>query len=66
MLTGGLSIYHTYLICTAQTSWEHTRRDCITYLKPYPRSILPFYISVYQNVKSVLFVGNKCTNWELR
>mmetsp|Transcript_11359 Transcript_11359/g.19147 ORF Transcript_11359/g.19147 Transcript_11359/m.19147 type:complete len:92 (+) Transcript_11359:335-610(+) len=46
MLTGGLCIYHTFLICTAQTTWEHTRRDQITYLKPYQRSLLPFYLSI--------------------
>jgi len=51
MLTGGLSIYHGYLISTNQTTWEHTRRDQITYLKPYKRGLLPFYESIKLNLK---------------
>ena len=46
LLTGGLGIYHTYLITTGQTTWEHSRKDSITYLKPYPRGILPFYTTI--------------------
>ena len=46
-LNGGLTMYHTYLLSSGQTTWEHTCRDRITYLKPYERSILPFYISVW-------------------
>ena len=66
LLTGGLTVYHSFLIATAQSSWEHTRRDNITYLKVYPRSILPFYVSVRENVKSVFCHGGKYQNWKLR
>jgi palmitoyltransferase len=51
MLTAGLSVYHGYLISTNQTTWEHTRRDQITYLKPYKRGLLPFYTSIKVNLK---------------
>ena len=27
IMTGGLAIYHAYLICTAQSTWEHTRHN---------------------------------------
>lgn len=66
MLTGGLCLYHSFLITTAQTTWEHTRRDQISYLKPYPRSLLPFYISIRTNVWNTFKHGNKHTNWKLR
>jgi hypothetical protein len=60
LLTGGLCCYHTFLITTAQTTWEHSRRECITYLKIYDRSILPFYISISENIKRTTFHGGKC------
>eukprot|EP00291_Cryptomonas_curvata_P017654 CAMPEP_0172170070 /NCGR_PEP_ID=MMETSP1050-20130122/11058_1 /TAXON_ID=233186 /ORGANISM="Cryptomonas curvata, Strain CCAP979/52" /LENGTH=257 /DNA_ID=CAMNT_0012841201 /DNA_START=140 /DNA_END=910 /DNA_ORIENTATION=+ len=33
MLLGGLLFFHTYLICTGQTSWEVTRRSQVTYMR---------------------------------
>ena len=66
MLTGGLAFYHGFLISTAQTTWEHSRREAITYLRPYGRSILPFYVTVRQNIYTTFFHGGRCTDWQLR
>jgi hypothetical protein len=65
-MTGGLAIYHAFLICTAQSTWEHTRHNQITYLKPYPRGMLPFYVSIRANVTQAFFHGGKFKDWELR
>ena len=66
LLTGGLTMYHSYLIVTAQSTWEHSRRDNITYLKPYNRSLLPFYVSMVENTKATCFPGTKPRVWEMR
>ena len=61
MLTGGLAGYHLYLLCTNQTTWEHQKRSSITYLKPYPRGLLPFYINIRSNFKNALFPPKQIT-----
>ena len=67
LLTAGLTIYHTFLILTNQTTWEHSRREAISYLKPYGQStLLPFYVSVKENVSSVFCHGNVVQDWKLR
>lgn len=66
LLTGGLAFYHTFLITTGQTTWEHSRKDAITYLQPYNRSLLPFYVSIRVNVLRVFCHGGKCIDWKLR
>jgi palmitoyltransferase len=35
IFTGILTGYHTYLIMSGQTTWEHSSRTIITYLAPY-------------------------------
>ena len=35
VFTGVLLAYHTYLILSGQTTWEHSGRLGITYLRPY-------------------------------
>jgi hypothetical protein len=35
IFTGILTGYHTYLILSGQTTWEHSSRMRITYLLPY-------------------------------
>ena len=35
IFTGVLLGYHTYLITSGQTTWEHASRSMITYLRPY-------------------------------
>lgn len=66
LLTGGLCLYHAFLISTAQSTWEHTRQSQITYLKIYPRGLLPFYVSIRENVRSVFCHRGKVTTWKLR
>lgn len=66
LFTGLLLFYHTFLIMSNQTTWEHSRRGAITYLKIYPLGILPFYVSIRENVKETFFHGNKCKDWELK
>jgi len=39
MFTGGLLFYHTFLIASGQTTWEHSgKRKKLTYLKPYKKT----------------------------
>ena len=66
LMTAGLGFYHAYLITTAQTTWEHTRRHTITYLRPYSNKIMPFYVSVRVNLQRTFFHGGKCFDWRLR
>jgi len=54
VVIGGLWIYHTYLIITAQTTWEHLCRSDIDYLKPFPRTVLPFSRGLRANVAGFL------------
>lgn len=42
IFTGVLLAYHTYLISTNQTTWEHSKSDTITYLRIYPKGFYPF------------------------
>jgi len=51
--------YHSYLICTNQTTWEQNKRDRITYIKDYPKNIYPFSEGVIKNIKMVFFHENK-------
>lgn len=41
MITGALLGYHSYLICTAQTSWEHSSHH-VPYLEGVPEDVLAF------------------------
>eukprot|EP00347_Sterkiella_histriomuscorum_P007772 403347617 len=65
LFAGCLLFYHTYLIMSGQTTWEHSRRGVITYLKIYPTGILPFYQGIVGNIKKVFRHQNQCTEWEL-
>lgn len=51
LFTGILLLYHTYLIVTNQTTWEHNRRDAITYMKGYPIGFYPFDKGCLSNLK---------------
>jgi len=64
--TLGLLMYHSYLICAGMTTWEHTRRSVITYLKIYPVGLFPFYEGIVNNVKNTFLHGGKCKDWELK
>jgi palmitoyltransferase len=63
--TGGLLLYHTYLILSGQTTWEHSRRDVISYLKIYKTGVLPFYEGILGNIKRVFWHGGQCQDWDL-
>ena len=55
IFTGVLCGYHAYLILSGQTTWEHSGRMSITYLKPYKHGEMPFYKGIVGNIKSVFF-----------
>jgi palmitoyltransferase len=64
MLTGGLGIFHAYLISIGATTWEIMRRKSITYLKPYPTNYQPFSKGFCQNWKDAATV-REATLWTL-
>lgn len=55
IFTGVLLAYHTYLILSGQTTWEHSSRFMITYLKPYSHGQMPFFKGIGGNVKAVFW-----------
>ena len=61
-----LLAYHTFLLASGLTTWEHARKRQITYMRVYPTGILPFYTSVVENLKRAFCHGNECQEWELR
>ncbi len=50
VFTGVLWIYHSYLVASEMTTWEHQRRCSIPYFKPYPAHLNPFYTSLPANL----------------
>ena len=42
LLSCGLATFHTYLVMTAQTTFECMRRSQIDYLQPFPADVHPF------------------------
>lgn len=66
LFTGTLLVYHTYLLMSGQTTWEHSRRNTITYLAIYPVGILPFYKGIWENIKIAFCHGGKCREWSLQ
>jgi palmitoyltransferase len=49
--TGTLLAYHTFLVLSGQTTWEHSRKHNISYLKVYPVGVMPFYEGLWGNLK---------------
>lgn len=78
MFTGILMLYHTFLISTNQTTWEHIKHHNISYMKIYKYGTLPFSYGIFKNFKIVLFhgkfalfthflnLGGKVREWKLR
>ena len=62
---GGLLGYHTFLILSGQTTWEHAKRKNIDYLKIYGKGLSPFDKGVCENMREVLMHGGKVQDWEL-
>eukprot|EP01016_Furgasonia_blochmanni_P033260 TRINITY_DN3463_c0_g1_i3.p1 TRINITY_DN3463_c0_g1~~TRINITY_DN3463_c0_g1_i3.p1 ORF type:complete len:346 (-),score=52.85 TRINITY_DN3463_c0_g1_i3:394-1431(-) len=63
--TGALLIYHTFLISTNQTTWEHNRSATLDYIKCYPKGFLPFSRGLLENIKFTCFHGNRPRKWTL-
>ena len=57
LFTGLLLFYHSFLIMSNQTTWEHSRRGAISYLKIYPLGVLPFYTSIKDNIRQTFLHG---------
>lgn len=54
-----LLVYHSYLLATNQTTWEHTKRKELDYIKIYPNRYLPFDRGFCRNISFCLFPGQK-------
>ena len=65
IFTGVLCAYHTYLIMSGQTTWEHSGRFMITYLRPYKHGQMPFFKGISGNIAAVFCHNNQCQEWEL-
>ena len=65
IFTAILGTYHTYLLLSGQTTWEHASRSNITYMRIYPVGVLPFYTSILDNLRQVFFHGGKVQDWQL-
>jgi len=61
-----LLVYHAFLIMTNQTTWEHSRRPIISYLKIYDKDIFPFDYGIWNNIKMIMLHENKVRDWVLR
>jgi palmitoyltransferase len=64
LFTGILGGYHMYLLVSGQTTWEHSSRNSVTYLRPYKTGILPFYEGLYENIRHA-FQPKEPKDWEL-
>lgn len=53
VMVGGLLCFHTYLLCTGQTTYEVAKRDRISYLKDVPSQVYPFSVGCLGNVREV-------------
>lgn len=51
IFTGVLLGYHSYLLLSGQTTWEHSSRMLITYLRPYKLGQMPFFKGIFGNLK---------------
>jgi palmitoyltransferase len=61
-ITVPLLIYQAFLLSTNQTSWEHARRQSITYLRDLPTDRSPFDRGVLTNCW-VFLTGGDANKW---
>jgi palmitoyltransferase len=66
IFTSILCGYHLYLIVSGQTTWEHSGRMTVTYLRPYKVGIMPFYRGIWNNTIMTFCHGNQVIEWELK
>ncbi|EAR97955.2 DHHC zinc finger protein (macronuclear) [Tetrahymena thermophila SB210] len=59
LFTGVLCAYHTFLILTNQTTWEHVKKNKISYIAKMPKGFYPFNQGVFQNIKLIFFHDNQ-------
>lgn len=52
-------IYHTFLILTNQTTWEHSRQDSLDFIRYYPKGYLPFSKGVIKNIELIFCHGER-------
>ena len=65
LFTGILGGYHMYLLISGQTTWEHSSRMAVTYLRPYKIGILPFYMGMQENLRQAFCNRGVPIEWEL-
>ncbi|KAL4499281.1 hypothetical protein ABPG72_006867 [Tetrahymena utriculariae] len=65
LFTGVLCSYHTFLILTNQTTWEHVKKNKISYIAKLPKGFYPFSQGVFQNIKLIFFHNNQLRDWQV-
>ena len=60
-----LIVTHTKLILNNLTIWELSRWDKITYLKNFPRNILPFNKGTLNNIKEFYYMNQLKLEWDI-
>lgn len=43
-------MYHTFLILSNQTTWEHNKRNDISYTRKLPKGFYPFSKGIFRNL----------------
>jgi len=65
LLTFILFVYHTYILCTGQTTWEHSQRDVIDFRKMYPKGFEPFNEGILRNLRGFFCHWGRVREWDV-